>query len=72
MMSTARNLNRVSIPLELEVLDPLPCGCIAAVFRVGSQDVRVMSLEAKGPYCPSSRHSMGRVVELPLDEEPGG
>jgi hypothetical protein len=70
MIRTARNVSRVPVPLELEVLDPLPCGCIAAVFRVGSQDVRVMSLEAKGPYCPSSRHSMGRVVELPHDDEP--
>ena len=71
-MRTARTVDRVSIPLELEVLDPLPCGCIAAVFRVGSQDVRVMSLEAKGPYCPSSRHAIGRVVELPCDDEPEG
>jgi hypothetical protein len=72
MIRTAWNVSRVPVPLELEVLDPLPCGCVAAVFRVGSQDVRVMSLEAKGPYCPSSRHSMGRVVELPHDDEPEG
>jgi hypothetical protein len=69
MIRTAHNVSRIPVPLEFEVLDPLPCGCIAAIFRVGCQHVRVMSLEAKGPYCPSSRHSMGRVVELPQDDE---
>jgi len=67
-MRTAQTVDRAGPSLELEALelealDPLPCGCIAGIFRVGRQDFRVMSVEAKGPYCLTFGHSQGRVVD---------
>ena len=38
---------------ELEALEGLPCGCVAAAFRARPWDVAVVSLEAKGPHCIS-------------------
>ena len=34
---------------ELEALEGLPCGCVAAAYRARPWDVAVVSLEAKGP-----------------------
>lgn len=67
-MRTAQTVDHPGHYLELEALDPLPCGCIAGIFRVGRQDLRVMSVEAKGPYCLTSRHLQGRIV-APGEEE---
>jgi hypothetical protein len=67
-MRTAQTVDRVDPHFELEALDPLPCGCVAGIFRVGHQDLRVMSLEAKGPYCLTYGHSQGRIVEPGEDE----
>ena len=36
---------------ELEALEGLPCGCVAAAYRARPWDVAVVSLEAKGPHC---------------------
>jgi len=69
MMNAAPAVDRAASNLELEALDPLPCGCVAAVFRVGPYALRVISLEAKGPYCLTSRHAAGRVVELAEDDQ---
>ena len=68
-MRTGQTVHRAANYLELEALDPLPCGCVTAIFRVGRHGVRVMSVEAKGPYCVHVQHSTGRVVG---SEEPDG
>ena len=34
---------------ELEALEGMPCGCVAAAYRARPWDVAVVSLEAKGP-----------------------
>jgi len=40
---------------ELEALEGLPCGCVAAAYRARPWDVAVVSLEAKGPHLHSQR-----------------
>ena len=53
---------------ELEALEGLPCGCVAAAFRARPWDVAVVSLEAKGPHCVFSRHRTGHVTRLGVPE----
>ena len=64
-----RGLVREAEQLELELLERLPCGCVAAVHRARPWPVTVMSLEAKGPHCILPGHRAGRVLRLgdPLD-----
>jgi hypothetical protein len=56
---------------ELEALEALPCGCVAAAYRARPWDVALISLEAKGPHCVLPGHSMGQVLRLgdAVDEE---
>ena len=60
---------------ELEALEGLPCGCVAAAYRARPWDVAVVSLEAKGPHCilagPRQRSdsASGRSAEFDEDEE---
>lgn len=49
---------------ELEALEALPCGCVAAAYRARPWDVALVSLEAKGPHCILSGHVMGKVLRL--------
>ena len=49
---------------ELEALEGLPCGCVAAAYRARPWDVAVVSLEAKGPYCTLSGHTSGQILRL--------
>jgi hypothetical protein len=49
---------------ELEALEGLPCGCVAAAFRARPWDVAVVSLEAKGPHCTLVGHTSGQVLRL--------
>jgi hypothetical protein len=49
---------------ELEALEGLPCGCVAAAYRAKPWDVAVVSLEAKGPHCILSGHASGQVLRL--------
>lgn len=49
---------------ELEALEGLPCGCVAAAYRAKPWDVAVVSLEAKGPYCNLAGHTSGQVLRL--------
>ena len=49
---------------ELEALEGLPCGCVAAAFRARPWDVAVVSLEAKGPQCILAGHTSGQVLRL--------
>jgi len=49
---------------ELEALEGLPCGCVAAAYRARPWDVAVVSLEAKGPHCILVGHTSGQVLRL--------
>ncbi|HEY3427141.1 MAG TPA: hypothetical protein VGK83_00585, partial [Acidimicrobiia bacterium] len=49
---------------ELEALEGLPCGCVAAAYRARPWDVAVVSLEAKGPHCILSGHTSGQILRL--------
>jgi len=49
---------------ELEALEGLPCGCVAAAYRAKPWDVAVVSLEAKGPHCILAGHASGQVLRL--------
>jgi hypothetical protein len=60
---------------ELEALEGLPCGCVAAAYRARPWDVAVVSVEAKGPYCNLDGHASGQILRLgepaEFDEEEG-
>jgi hypothetical protein len=49
---------------ELESLEGLPCGCVAAAYRARPWDVAVVSLEAKGPHCILAGHAIGQIMRL--------
>ena len=49
---------------ELEALEGLPCGCVAAAYRARPWDVGVVSLEAKGPHCVYLEHRANKVIRL--------
>ena len=66
---------------ELDMLELLPCGCVAAVHQARPSHVMVVSLEAKGPHCTLPGHRPNEVLGLgdpsewstdeePSDEEP--
>ncbi len=61
LISDAR---RTSALFELEALEGLPCGCVAAAYRARPWDVAVVSLEAKGPYCILTEHVQGQILRL--------
>lgn len=54
---------------ELEALEGLPCGCVAAAYRARPWDVSVVSLEAKGPHCILAGHASGQILRLGDPEE---
>jgi hypothetical protein len=49
---------------ELEALEGLPWGCVAAAYRARPWDVAVVSLEAKGPHCILAGHANGQILRL--------
>ncbi len=55
---------RPATVFELEALEGLPCGCVAAAYRARPWDVAVVSLEAKGPHCILSGHTNGQILRL--------
>jgi hypothetical protein len=67
MAVPAGSLNSVrptTTVFELEALEGLPCGCVAAAYRARPWDVSVVSLEAKGPHCILEGHSTGQILRL--------
>ncbi len=50
---------------EFEAFKSLPCGCVAAVHRTLDPGLSVVSLEAKGTYCGTMEHVMGRATAIP-------
>jgi hypothetical protein len=55
---------RTSALFELEALEGLPCGCVAAAYRARPWDIAVVSLEAKGPHCILTGHAQGQILRL--------
>lgn len=53
-----------STHFELEALEGLPCGCVAAAYRARPWDVAVVSVEAKGPHCILTGHTQGQILRL--------
>jgi hypothetical protein len=53
-----------STHFELEALEGLACGCVAAAYRARPWDVAVVSVEAKGPYCILTGHAQGQILKL--------
>lgn len=49
---------------EFDSLESLPCGCVAARFRVLPWHGHLVRLEAKGPYCPFDLHRDNAIVGL--------
>jgi hypothetical protein len=54
---------------ELEALEGLPCGCVAAAYRARPWDVSVVSREAKGQHCILAGHASGQILRLGDPEE---
>lgn len=61
LISDAR---RTTALFELEALEGLPCGCVAAAYRARPWDIAVVSLEAKGPHCILAGHAQGQILRL--------
>ncbi|HEV3214372.1 MAG TPA: hypothetical protein VGZ27_01535 [Vicinamibacterales bacterium] len=55
----------VAAQLAFEAFKPLPCGCVAAMHRTLDPGLCVVSLEAKGAYCPETAHVAGRLTAIP-------
>ena len=69
MTNLASTASRVSLKprsthFELEALEGLPCGCVAAAYRARPWDVAVVSVEAKGPHCILNGHAQGQILKL--------
>ena len=62
--SAGTYVRRTPTVFELEALEGLPCGCVAAAYRAKPWDVAVVSLEAKGPHCILAGHASGQVLRL--------
>jgi hypothetical protein len=61
LVSDARSANPL---FELEALEGMPCGCVAAAYRARPWDVTVVSIEAKGHYCSLTGHMQGQILRL--------
>jgi hypothetical protein len=48
--------------LELDGLEGLPCGCVAARYKALPWDGHMVRVEAKGPHCTSPQHAIGAVL----------
>lgn len=57
---------RASTDYAFDSLHPLPCGCVAAVYRTHPWDVQVVAVEARGPHCVRHDHAIGAVLGLEM------
>lgn len=62
--SLMTNARRSAALFDLEALEGLPCGCVAAAYRARPWDVAVVSIEAKGHYCTLPGHAQGQILRL--------
>lgn len=51
-------------------LQPMPCGCVAAIYRARPTFVELELVEAKGPHCRFFGHRTGQVISLGLPDMP--
>ena len=60
--------------MTLVTLQPMPCGCVAAIYRARPTLVEFELVEAKGPHCRFYGHRTGQVISLGVPEnlESGG
>lgn len=61
LLTDARRANAL---FELEALEGMPCGCVAAAYRARPWDVAVVSVEAKGHYCSLVGHVQGQILRI--------
>ena len=47
---------------ELNMLESLPCGCVAAVYDAKPWAGSLVTIEAKGPHCLSFEHVGGKLM----------
>ena len=50
--------------MALVTLQPMPCGCVAAIYRARPTFVELELVEAKGPHCRFYGHRTGQVISL--------
>ncbi len=55
-------------------LQPMPCGCVAGIYRARPTVVEVELVEAKGPHCRFYGHRTGQIISLGVPDllESGG
>ena len=58
--------------MTLVTLQPMPCGCVAAIYRARPTVVELELVEAKGPHCRFYGHRTGQVISLGLPDMPEG
>lgn len=58
------DVRRTNALFELEALEGLPCGCVAAAYRARPWDLAVVSIEARGPHCILAGHAQGQILRL--------
>ncbi len=63
-MCAPRTLKETAVRpmLELDGLEALPCGCVAARYKALPWDGHMVRVEAKGPHCGTSQHVIGAVL----------
>ena len=54
--------------MTLVTLQPMPCGCVAAIYRARPTVVELELVEAKGPHCRFYGHRTGQVISLGLPD----
>jgi hypothetical protein len=72
MMERLVGLSRLSMQLEFESFQALPCGCVAGEYRALPWAFNVTRLEVKGPHCQRSEHAPDQVLDVEVtiqDEE---
>ena len=69
MTSARDHASRADAHVELTGLKTLSCGCIVGGYRSSTMGLRLLALEAKGPYCVEAGHQLDRVVWAPEDAD---
>jgi hypothetical protein len=54
--------------MTLVTLQPMPCGCVAALYRSGPSAIEMELVEAKGPHCRFYGHRTGQVISMGVPE----
>jgi hypothetical protein len=68
-MTLDPNVSPPRASLAFVEFDPMPCGCVASVYRARPDLVELELLEAKGPHCLFGSHQAGHIVRLGMPRE---